>query len=160
MPGEYLKKARNTDIKYGGTQEGEMGNIERKLTSFGRVRGLVVGSWSELSSDFKDLLTIMAESRKKISEMQHSRGRHKSDQAQHAKFISQQRQQLSRVCVQAQSRLLLDRLEGLGGGAGEAAKRRSWAGYIDREVEREHQAQLIAARQGTRVYRAGDFLLH
>ena len=112
-----------------------------------------------MSNDFKDLMTKMAESRKRMNEMNYHRRRHNSDQAQHAIFILQQRQQLSRVCAKAQSRLLLDRLEGLGGGAGEAALRRSRALYIDRELEREHQAQLIAQRQGRSVYRAGDFLL-
>ena len=72
----------------------------------------------------------------------------KSVTAQLASFTSQNWQQLSRICVQAQSRLLLDRLEGLGGGTGEAAK---W--------ERERQAQTIAARQGWRIRRTGDFKL-
>ena len=40
----------------------------------------------------------------------------KSDRQQLATIKYHTRQQLSRVCVQAQARLLLDRLEGLGGG--------------------------------------------
>ena len=83
----------------------------------------------------------------------------RSDKAQHASYVSQLRQQLSRVCVQAQSRLLLDRLEGLGEGMVEAAKRRSRALWTDREMERESRAQAVAARQGRSIYRAGDFLL-
>ena len=38
-------------------------------------------------------------------------------------YISQNRQQLSRVCVQSKARLILDRLEGLGGVSLEAARR-------------------------------------
>ena len=136
-----------------------MGRLEQKLISYGRVRGLVVGSWSELSNDFKELLFIMTENRKRIIESQPYGGRVRSDKAQHASYVSQLRQQLSRVCVQAQSRLLLDRLEGLGEGMVEAAKRRSRALWTDREMERESRAQAVAARQGRSIYRAGDFLL-
>ena len=67
--------------------------------------------------------------------------------------------QLSRVCVQAQSRLLLDRLEGLGGGTGEAAMRRKHTAFLEARWERERQAQTIAARQGWRIRRTGDFKL-
>ena len=70
LPGEYKTKARNTDRKYGGVGEGEMGRLEQKLISYGRVRGLVVGSWSELSNDFKELLFMMTENRKRIIERQ------------------------------------------------------------------------------------------
>ena len=47
-----MKKARNADRKFGGTVEGEKGNMERKLESFGRVRGLVIGAWGEKKEDF------------------------------------------------------------------------------------------------------------
>ena len=44
--------------------------------------------------------------------------------SQLATYVSQNRQQLSKLCVQSQARLVLDRLEGLGGGTEEAARRR------------------------------------
>ena len=46
----------------------------------------------------------------------------KSVSAQLACFISPNRPQRSQICVKSQSRLLLDRLERLGGETGEAAK--------------------------------------
>ena len=45
--------------------------------------------------------------------------------AQLGSYTSPNRQQLSRICVQAQSRLLLDRPEGLGRGTGEAARKQT-----------------------------------
>ena len=84
----------------------------------------------------------------------------KSDRQQLATIKSNTRQQLSRVCVQSQARLLLDRLEGLGGGgAGEAARRRARAGQVERGWERERRALAVARRQGRAIYRAGDFFL-
>ena len=74
---------------------------------------------------------------KRIIESQPYGGRVRSDKAQHASYVSQLSQQLSCVCVQAQSRLL----------------------WTDREMERESRAQAVAARQGRNIYRAGDFLL-
>ena len=46
LQSEYERKARNTDQRYGGPAEGEVGRCERKLQTFGRVRGLVVGGWA------------------------------------------------------------------------------------------------------------------
>ena len=57
--------------------------------------------------------------------MENQAGRQwKSDRQQLATIKSHTRQQLFCVCVQAEARLLLDRLKGLGeGGAGEAARK-------------------------------------
>ena len=88
LPGEYTAKARNADRKYGGSAEGEKGRMERKLESFGRVRGLVVGAWGEISEDFKELLQTMAVSRKEVIEtglMGGRRGR-SSDEAKLATY--------------------------------------------------------------------------
>jgi hypothetical protein len=65
----------------------------------------------------------------------------------------------NRVCVQSQSRLLLDRLEELGGATGEAARRRRQTVWLERRWEKERQAGIIAARQGWRIWRTGDFKL-
>ena len=74
-----------------------------------------------------------------------------------ATIVSQKRQQLSLVSVRGQSRLLLDRLEGLGGGAGQAAKRRSGVRHMAWRGRR--RAQQVAARQGRRAYRFRAFRL-
>ena len=160
LPGEYLTKARNTDRKFGGTLEGEIGGVERKLLSFPRVKGLVIGAFGELNEDFRELLQKMAQS--KLSQLEHQPGgrvgsKKYSEKQRLATITTQIRQQLSRVSVQNQARLLLDRLEGLGGGAGMAARRRAQVRFTARRMERERQAQLVAARQGRRAYRFGAF---
>ena len=64
-----------------------------------------------------------------------------------------------KICVQAQSRLVLDRLEGLGGGTGEAARRRGRTAWLERKWELERQAQVSVARHGWRIRLTGDFKL-
>ena len=131
--------------------------MEQKLLSFGRVHGLVAGAWGEISEDFKMLMQVIADKKQEELEAQTGIDNRRTMTVQLATFISQNRQQLSRVCVQAQSRLLLDRLEGLGGATGEAARRRKRTVWLERKWEKERQAGIIAARQGWRIYRTGDF---
>ena len=131
--------------------------MEHKLLSYGRVRGLVVGAWGEISEDFKSLMEVMGDKKKEDLEAETGVEGRKSVTAQLASYVSYSRQQLSRICVQAQSRLVLDRLEGLGGGTGEAARRRGRTSWLERKWEQERQAQLIAAKQGWRIRRTGDF---
>ena len=157
LQGEYTAKARKADRKYGNTEEGQIGRMEQKLMSYGIVRGLVVGAWGEISEDFKSLMEVMAERKREDLEAQIGFENRKSVSAQLASYISHNRQQLSLICVQSQSRLVLDRLEGLGGGTGEAARRRGRTAWRERKWEKERQAQLIAARQGWRIRRTGDF---
>ena len=159
LQGEYTAKARKADRRYGNTPEGQVGRMEQKLLSYGRVRGLVVRAWSEILEDFKSLMEVMGEKKKEELEAETGVEGRQSVSAQLASYISHSRQQLSRICVQAQSRLVLDRLEGLGGGTGEAARRRGRTSWLERKWEKERQAQLIAARQGWRIRRTGDFRL-
>ena len=72
LPNEYLSKARKTDQNYGGTAEGEVGGVERKLLSFPRVRGMVIGAFGEISEDYQELLQIMAQTR--LQQMEHQPG--------------------------------------------------------------------------------------
>ena len=157
LQNEYAKKARKADRNYGGTPEGEVGRMEQKLLNYGRVRGLVVGAWGEISEDFKVLLQVMADRKEEELQAQTGGENRKSVTAQLAMYVSQNRQQLSKVCVQSQARLVLDRLEGLGGGTGEAARRRGRTAWLERKWDKERQAQVLAARQGWRIRRTGDF---
>ena len=157
LQGEYELKARKADQKFGGAQVGEVGRMEQKLLNFGRVHGLVVGAWGEISEDFKMLMQVIADKKKEELEAQTGVEDRRSMTAKLATYISQNRQQLSRVCVQSQARLILDRLEGLGGVSGEAARRRNNTVWLERKWEKERQAQIIATRQGWRIHRTGDF---
>ena len=121
LQGEYLGKARKVDQKYGGTEVGKIGGVERKLLSFPKVRGLVIGAWGEINHDFQELLQMIAESR--LKQLSHQPGGRRGRSAQRteaqqlANIVSQTRQQLSLVFTRGQATLLLDRLEGQGGGA-------------------------------------------
>ena len=161
LQGEYLRKARKVDQKYGGVMVGEVGGVERKLLSFPAVRGLIVGAWGEINDQFEELLQMSAEARLRQSEHQpggrRGRGAQTSEKQQLATIVSQTRQQLSLISVRGQARLLLERLEGLGGGAGEAAKRRAGVRHTAWRWERERRAQQVAAKQGKRAYRFGAF---
>ena len=46
--------------------------MEQKLQTYGRVRGLAIGAWGEISEDFKMLLQVMAD--KKQEELQAQTG--------------------------------------------------------------------------------------
>ena len=104
-------------------------------------------------------MEVMGDKKKEELEAQTGGEGRKSVSAQLARYVSNSRQQLSRICVQSQSRLVLDRLKGLGGGTGEAARRRGRTCWLERKWEKERQAQMIAARQGWRIRRTGDFRL-
>ena len=54
---------------------------------------------------------------------------------------------------------MLDRLELLGDGAGEAARRRDWAVHLERTAERERQAQAVCQRQARPLVRSGFAML-
>ena len=53
---EYLADARDLDREHNRTPVGSTGPVERKVLSFGRVRGLVFGSFGEASPDVYDLV--------------------------------------------------------------------------------------------------------
>ena len=94
----------------------EVGRMEQKFINFQRVRWLVVGAWGEISEDFIVLMEVISNMKKhKLEAMT-------GVTAQLASLTSQNWQQQSRVCVPSQARLVLDRLEGPGGGAWEAAR--------------------------------------
>ena len=114
--------------------------MEHKLLNYGRVHGLVVGAWGEISEDFKMLMQVISDKKKEELEAQTGVDKRRKITAQLATFISQNRQQLSRVCMQSHARLILDRLEGLGGVTGEAARRRKKTVWLERKWEKERQA--------------------
>ena len=60
---EYLAKAKHTDQAYCGTPRDEIGPVELKLGSLGRVHGIVVGAFGEASDDLHSLLHHLAVSR-------------------------------------------------------------------------------------------------
>ena len=84
----------------------------------------------------------------------------RSREAQLAGEVAYLRRRLSFTAVQQQSRLLLDRLQLLGDGSREAARRRDWAVAARRAEEKERRAQLVCLQQGRSIRRSGFGLLN
>ena len=55
LPNLHKKKLIPLDAKFHETPDGQSGPLVRRLESFGRVRGLVVGPWGECSKDMHAL---------------------------------------------------------------------------------------------------------
>ena len=53
---KYLAKARQKDLTYCGTNQGEVSPVERKLGTLGRIHGIVVGTFGEASDDLQSLI--------------------------------------------------------------------------------------------------------
>ena len=150
----YAKSAREVDWRYCGTprpppaQPGvvrpprQIGPVERRLNSFGRVRGWVFGAWGETSEEVHSLVQKLAEARVGRADTLPSQALLlKSKAAQMASEVGFLRRRLSFAAVQGQARLLLDRLQLLGDGAREAAGRRERAVAARRAEANEMRAQ-------------------
>ena len=64
LAGEYRRKVAAVDQKVLGTTRDQVGPLQRRLESFGRLQGLVVGVFGEGSEDLHNLVGSMAKSRK------------------------------------------------------------------------------------------------
>ena len=63
LTGHYLGKAIGVDQNYGGARPGQVGRVQRKLETYGEVRGLVFGAFGEVSEGVHELVQIAAQSR-------------------------------------------------------------------------------------------------
>ena len=156
LQGEYRKKARDADRKFGGTAEGTIGPVETKLLQYGELQGLVVGAFGEGSEDLHSLVQIIAES--KVNSMGLARGR-EGTEAEMGKVVGQVRRMLSTASVRAQAQCLLTRMSSVGEGVGQIAKRRQWAAAQEERMRKEREAQWIGRVRGRNIVRRGQFLL-
>ena len=128
---EYLNKARSLDREFLHVHTGMTGPVERKLRSFGQVRGLVFGAWSEASADVNWLMHQIAD-----CGSMHSRqlGTHQDADVVRASMLANMQRRWGIMAARANAQLLLDRLAFVGRGAGAAISRRaiSWASHAAR----------------------------
>ena len=61
MPQLYKRKLNPFDFKYPNTQLCQTGPLVRRLESYGKLEGLVVGPWAECSKDLHSLVKVMGE---------------------------------------------------------------------------------------------------
>ena len=157
---EYVDKARRADQQYGGVVVGTVGPVERKLLSFGQVKGLVFGNFGEVSEATHKLLDIMATSRVRVALPQTGRrGVTRSEEGEKALAVSYIRRRVSVAGVKGQCHTLLGRLEVIGPGTAAAAGRRREATAQEEKWRRARQAMLLSERQGRDIIRRGFALL-
>ena len=155
---EYLAKAKQTDLAYCGTAHGEVGPVERKLGSLGRVHGIVIGAFGEASDDLHSLLHHLAVSRVRYAGPQVGRrGQLRTEDAEIALTTSFLRKSLSVCAVRSAARLLLGRLEVIGPGGAAAALRRNNALQLERRWANQRRADALSILQGRSILRRGHF---
>ena len=121
LTSEYQAKARQTDWEYCGTprpfaaRQGEpqpirqLGPVETKLNSYGKVVGWVFGACGEASEEVRALVQRLAKARlKRLDTLPHVRRREVSREALLSALVSDLRRQLSLQAVRQQARLLID----------------------------------------------------
>ena len=114
-------KARQLDQRFNATAVGEVGPVERRLASFGPVRGLVVGHFAEGSEHLEALLTGAAH----CGALRHWAGMRAREPADaHGTVAWLLRRRWGMTAWKSTVRLLLDRLEYVGNGSMRAHGRR------------------------------------
>ena len=124
LPGEYADKARRLDRKFYSTGPGELGPAERRILSFGGVRGLVFGHWGEATPHTAQLMGIAAE----IGAQRHWRAmRARTKELAFESLHWLLRRRWGMTALRANARLVLERLEYVGAGNVAAGARRTAA---------------------------------
>ena len=133
-----------------------MGRVEEKLVSLGKIAGLVLGNFGEVSQATHSLLATLATSRVRVAGVTRGkRGYFRTEEGERALAISALRRRLSVMAVKCQASSLLGRLETLGPGGNAALRRRQQAAHLERTWKAESRAQQQADRDGFRCLRRG-----
>ena len=157
LPQLYKRKLIPFDSKYHNTQLGQTGPLVRRIESYGKLEGLVVGPWAECSKDLHSLVKVMGEN--KVAVQARATGREASDN-ELGIIISQIRKYLSTAFVRAQSLCLINRLAHLGEGAKAAAGRRTLARRLEQGRRREREAHHQAHVRGRGLSRVGQIFVN
>ena len=144
IPSEAAAKARQLDRRFCGTAAGELGPVERRLNTYGPVRGLVFGHWCEASQHVEALLSGCAHSGAQRLWAQ-MRAIDPHDALGVLAWLLRRRWGMA--AWRSAARLLLDRLEYVGKGSAPAQARRAHA--AERAAATRRQAHwLFRSRRG------------
>ena len=155
LSAEYRRKLAALDQRFHRTVSGQTGPLVRRLESYGKLEGLVVGPWGEGSKDMHRLIKVLGESR--VTCQARARGRPASDK-ELGLVIGQIRRILSVCFVRAQATCLLTRVNYLSEGAKSAADRRVMAIRLEEGRRHEREANHSAHIRG-RLGRVGDLFV-
>ena len=152
LQGLYKGKLAKYDGKFHATPPGQNGPLVQRLVGYGKLWGLVVGPWGEVSKDLHTLVSMIGKN------MVEARGRERGwegGEGEMGQVIGQIRRKLSCTFIRAQSLCLLARIGQLGPGAKIAAERRSEAKRAETARRREAQAHWQAHIRGRGLGRVG-----
>ena len=111
MPLLYKRALERLDTSHHHTPAGQTGPLVRRLQSYGKLEGLVVGPWGEGSKDLHTLVKVLAET--KLAAKARALGREMSDK-ELGIIVTQVRKYLSTSFIRAQSLCLINKLSLLG----------------------------------------------
>ena len=152
---EYRDKARHVDQMYSGTTEDQVGPVQQKLESYGKLYGLVVGQLADCSQDLHDLLVRFAE--EKAANSARFQGIALTN-SQKLLILQQYRRRLSVCAIRAQSACLLSCLGHFSKGAHNAAQKRAICISRDEAARMDLRIHFQAHVRGRRLHHVG--LLH
>ena len=144
------------DRQFGGVQEGTVGPVERKLESFGAVKGLVFGAFGEGSEDVHSLINSVVSCRARTLALQWGR---ECGEGERAAIVGEVRRRLSVAAVKAQADCLLNRMSSIGQGAVAASKRRQWARWEEEKWKKAQMAHRVSQLNSKQIRRQGFFKL-
>ena len=156
LPLLYKRALERLDSSHHNIPAGQTGPLVRRLQSFGKLEGLVVGPWGEGSKDLHSLVKVLAET--KLAAKARALGRQMSDK-ELGVIVNQVRKYLSTSFIRAQSLCLINRLSYLGEGAQAAAGRRIVARQLEEGRRRDRQATYMAHIRGRGLSREGQIFV-
>ena len=115
LPLLYKRALDRLYASHHNTPAGRTGPLVRRLQSYGKLEGLVVGPWGEGSKDLHSLVKVLAETM--LPAKAKSLGRQVSEK-ELGVIVNQIRRYLSTSFIRAQSLCLINRLSYLGRGPG------------------------------------------
>jgi hypothetical protein len=156
LPLLYKRALERLDRSHHNTAPGQTGPLVRRLQSYGKLEGLVVGPWGEVSKDLHTLVKTLADC--KVAAKARALGRDISDK-ELGIIVTQIRKYLSTSFIRAQGLCLINRLSYLGEGAQAAAGRRQLAASLEEGRRRDRQAHHLAHVRGRGLSREGQIFV-